>query len=267
MNSLLFFSKNLVSSKKFELSITLIIILQAVTLGLETIPEIESVFYKLFEYIHVFVVSAFVVEAALKFVSLYPRPWSYFRDGWNAFDFVIIVLSLIPFTGSFSTVARLVRLLRITRLTNRSREMRIMISTIARSLPSMLNILVLLGILFFIYSVAGYHLFSEIDPEHWGSLHDGLMTLFKIITLEGWVEIMKPVTDANMLNAAFFVSFIVIGTFIVINLFVAIIVKKTEEAYKHIQNQSSIMPSQEEILDEIREIKRMLDSLEKKISK
>lgn len=71
----------------------------------------------------------------------------------------------------------------------------------------------------------------------------------------------------NLLNAAFFVSFIVIGTFIVINLFVAIIVKKTEEAYRHIQNQSSIIPSQEEILDEIREIKRMLDSLEKKISK
>lgn len=255
----------LLNGRKFNTAITAVIIVQAAVLALETFSEFSQ-FSGLFEAVHMFVVSVFIVEAGLKIASHYPKPHLYFRDGWNAFDFAVIVLSLIPFTGSFSTVARLVRLLRITRLTNRSKEMRIMVSTIAKSLPSMLNILLLLGILFFIYAIAGYHLFSEIDPAHWGGLPQSLLTLFKIITLEGWVEMMAPVTNVNLFNAGFFISFIVIGTFIVINLFVAIIVKKTEEAYKQIQYQSSSAPSAEEILGEIREIRQMLESLESKIS-
>lgn len=256
--------QNLVNGKNFGLVITGIIILQAAILALETFPEFSN-FDDVFEAVHWFVVGAFIVEAGLKIASQYPRPQSYFKDGWNVFDFAIIVLSLIPFTGSFSTVARLVRLLRITRLTNRSKEMRIMVTTIVKSLPSMVNIVLLLGILFFIYGVSGHHLFSEIDYEHWGTLPRSLVTLFKVITLEGWVDLMRPVTDVNMFNVAFFVSFIVIGTFVVINLFVAIIVKKTEEAYRHIQDQSS--PSEQEILSEIREIRRMVEDLERRFSK
>ncbi|MEM3065607.1 MAG: ion transporter [Candidatus Nitrosotenuis sp.] len=256
--------QKLVNTNKFGSIITGIIIMQAAVLALETFSELAAL-YEIFAAIHWFVVGAFIVEAALKMASQYPRPQAYFKDGWNVFDFAIIVLSLIPFTGSFSTVARLVRLLRITRLTSRSKEMRIMVTTIVRSLPSMLNIVLLLGILFFIYGVAGYHLFSEIDYEHWGTLPRSLVTLFKVITLEGWVDLMKPVTDVNMFSVAFFVSFIVIGTFVVINLFVAIIVKKTEEAYRYIQDQSS--PSQQEILGEIREIRRMIEDLERRFSK
>lgn len=257
--------RGLLNGGKFNAAITIVIIVQAAVLALETFSELSE-FAGIFEAVHLFVVSVFIVEAGLKIASQYPKPYLYFRDGWNAFDFAVIVLSLIPFTGSFSTVARLVRLLRITRLTNRSKEMRIMVSTIAKSLPSMLNIMLLLGILFFIYAIAGYHLFSEIDPVHWGSLQQSLLTLFKIITLEGWVEMMAPVTNVSLFNAGFFISFIVIGTFIVINLFVAIIVKKTEEAYKQIQYQSSSAPSAEEILGEIREIRQMLENLESKIS-
>ncbi|MEO9308942.1 MAG: ion transporter [Nitrososphaera sp.] len=256
--------QKLVNGNKFSLVITWIIIMQAAVLALETFPELAAL-EEIFATIHWFVVGAFVVEAGLKIASQYPKPQAYFKDGWNVFDFAIIILSLIPFTGSFSTVARLVRLLRITRLTNRSKEMRIMITTIIKSLPSMLNIVLLLGILFFIYGVAGYHLFSEIDYENWGTLPRSLVTLFKVITLEGWVDLMKPVTDTNMFNVAFFVSFIVIGTFVVINLFVAIIVKKTEEAYRHIQDQS--LPSEQEILGEIREIRRMIEDLERRFSK
>jgi len=257
--------RNLVNGTKFGLAITAIIIIQAIVLGLETFSELAD-FNKVFDAIHWIVVGVFMVEAGLKLTANYPRPQMYFKDGWNIFDFAIIILSLIPFTGSFSTVARLVRLLRITRLTNRSKEMRIMVATIAKSLPSMMNIMFLLGILFFIYGVAGYHLFSQIDPKNWGTLPDSLITLFKIITLEGWIELMNPVASVSMFNVAFFISFIVIGTFVVINLFVAIIVKKTEEAYKQIQHKSS-SPSQQEILSEIKEIRRMIEDLEKRISK
>src|SRR5688500_19263229 len=115
--------------------------------------------------------------------------------------------------------------------------MSVIVISIFKSIHSMINIFLLLSLLFFIYGIAGYHLFNTIDSEHWGTLPKSLITLFKILTLEGWVEIMASVTDVNPLNGIFFVSFIILGIFIVIILFVAIIVKKSEEAYKHIQQE------------------------------
>ena len=256
---------NLVNHNTFHNIITVVILLQAVVLALETFSEFKS-YISLFEYINTLVLTIFIIEAILKIVALYPQPYNYFKDGWNILDFFIIVISLIPFTGSFTTVARLIRLLRITRLTNRSKEMSVMVMTIVKSLPSMVNIFLLLSLLFFIYGIAGYHLFNTIDSDHWGTLPKSVITLFKILTLEGWVEIMASVTDVNPLNGIFFVSFIIIGTFIVINIFVAIIVKKSEEAYKHIQNEFPNKVTQTEILEEIKEIRKMIENLEKKIS-
>jgi len=256
---------NLVNRNTFHNIITVVILLQAVVLALETFSEFKS-YISLFEHINTFVLTIFTIEAILKMAALYPQPYKYFKDGWNILDFFIIVISLIPFTGGFTTVARLIRLLRITRLTNRSKEMSVMVMTIVKSLPSMVNIFLLLSLLFFIYGIAGYHLFNTIDSDHWGTLPKSVITLFKILTLEGWVEIMAPVTDVNPLNGVFFVSFIIIGTFIVINIFVAIIVKKSEEAYKYIQNEFPKKATQTEILEEIKEIRKMIENLEKKIS-
>jgi voltage-gated sodium channel len=256
---------NFVNNRTFHNIITVVILLQAVVLAIETFPQFKNYVF-LFEYINSLVLTVFIIEAVLKMIALYPQPYKYFKDGWNILDFFIIVISLIPFTGDFTTVARLIRLLRITRLTNRSKEMSVMVMTIIRSLPSMVNIFLLLSLLFFVYGIAGYHLFSSIDSTHWGTLLKSVITLFKILTLEGWIEIMTPATNVNPLNGIFFVSFIVIGTFIVINIFVAIIVKKSEEAYKYIQSEFPNKTSQTEILEEIKEIRKMIESLEKKIS-
>lgn len=255
---------SLVTNKNFELAITIIILLQAATLALETFKELES-FKNIFEYVHLFVLAAFIVEAGLKITAF--RPKGYFRDGWNVFDFAVLAVSLIPLTGSLATVFRLLRLLRVTRLTSRSKELRMIIGTLVCSIPSMLNIVVLLGMLFFIYGIAGYHLFGEIDHAHWGTLPDSFLTLFKIITLEGWVDIMNPILQENPLGGLYFISFIVIGTFIVINLFIAVIVRKSEEAYKHLQAEYSTTATQAEIMNEVREIRRMIEDLERKLGR
>ena len=266
MRNKIWLINNLVNHQIFNNIITVVILLQAAVLALETFSEFNN-YISLFEYINVFVLSIFIIEAILKMVALYPYPYRYFKNGWNILDFTIIVVSLLPLTGGFTTVARLIRLLRVTRLTNRSREMSVMVMTIVKSLPSMINIFLLLSLLFFIYGIAGYHLFSTIDSEHWGTLPKSLITLFKILTLEGWVEIMGSVTDVNPLYGIFFVSFIMIGTFIVINIFVAIIVKKSEEAYKHIQQEFSPTVTENEILEELKAIKRTMENLEKRISR
>jgi voltage-gated sodium channel len=266
------YAAQIVASKGFDWAITGIILLQALTLAIESTPGIlpndkegRSVMTGIFSFIQSLVIDVFIAEAALRLIALYPNPQRYFRDPWNCFDFTIIVLSFLPTTGQFSTIARLVRLIRILRLVTKSTELRAIVSTLARSVPSILNILILLGILFFIYAIVGYHLFSDVDPQHWSSFLTSLTTLFQIITLEGWVIIMEPIVEnLGPLYWLYFVSFIIIGTFIIINLFISVIVRKSEEAYQQVQRESGIPLTQQEIMHEIREIRRILEDLERK---
>lgn len=258
--------KQIINNSSFNLFITVVILIQAAVLVLETIPYFKSYYYFL-ESINIAVLVVYMVEAGLKITASYPHFSNYFKNGWNILDFSIIVLSLLPLGGSYTTIARLIRLLRVTRLTNRSKEMSMVVMTIIKSIPSMVNIFLLLSLLFFIYSIAGYHLFGSIDPSHWGSLPRSVLTLFQILTLEGWVEVMSTVTHANPLNGLYFISFIVVGTFIVINIFVAVIVRKSEEAYKALEDEIRHPVTQKEILSEIREIKKKIDELESRLAK
>lgn len=257
--------KKLVDHTGFNYFITVVIILQAAVLALETFSELNDNSF-LFDLINNFVLSIFIIEAILKIISSYPNIYKYFKDGWNVLDLSIIILSLLPFSGGYTTVARLIRLLRVTRLTNRSREMSVVVMTIVKSLPSMINIFLLLSLLFFIYGIAGYHLFNTADPENWGTLPVSILTLFQILTLDNWVDIMSPLIDVNPFNGIFFISFIIIGTFIVINIFIAVIVRKSEEAYKHLEAEIANPITQKEILLEIKEIRKKIEGLESKLS-
>ena len=274
-NSLVRFAQVAVANKAFDLVITAVILLQAAALALEATPELHSfsregelVEASIFSTIQTLVVAVFVIEAALRLTAHYPRPQSYFKDGWNCFDFAIIVLSLMPITGGFSTIARLIRLLRITRLITKSTELRAIVTTLVRSIPSIFNILILLSILFFIYAIVGYHLFRNVDPQHWSSFPIAATTLFQIITLEGWVDVMEPIIlNLGPIYWIYFASFILIGTFIVINLFISVIVRKSEEAYQQVQRESQIPLTQQEIMEEIREIHRILQEIEERIGR
>src|SRR3712207_1794536 len=114
--------------------------------------------------------------------------------------------------------------------------------------------------------ILGYHLFRDVDPQHWSSFPISAMTLFQIITLEGWVDVMEPVIlNLGPLYWLYFASFILIGTFIVINLFISVIVRKSEEAYQQVQRESQIPLMQQEIIEEIREIHRILRQIEERI--
>ena len=258
--------RKIVNDTSFNHFITIVILIQAAVLVLETIPAFTE-YYSILESISTGVLVVYIIEASLKISASYPNFSSYFKNGWNILDFSIIVLSLIPLGGGYSTIARLIRLLRVTRLSNRSKEMSVVVKTIIKSIPSMVNIFLLLSLLFFMYSIAGYHLFSTIDPVHWGSLPRAVITLFQILTLEGWVEVMAPATHVNPLNIIFFISFIVIGTFIVINIFVAVIVRKSEEAYKALEEEIRRPATQNEILFEIKEIRKKIDELESRLTK
>lgn len=259
-----------VTSKAFDMVITGMILLQAITLALEAMPSIlpanDATVPEVFKAVNAVVIGVFIVEAAVKISAQYPRPLNYFRDGWNNFDFAIIILSLLPMTGEFYAIARLVRLLRITHLVTKSKELRVLVSTLLHSIPSIFNILILLGMLFFIYSIIGFHLFKDIDPAHWADLPTSFTTLFEVLTLEAWVAVTEPI-EASLGPAywIYFASFILIGTFIIINLFISVIVRKSEEAHKRVEEESAVPLTQREIMHEIKEIRKILGDLEKRL--
>src|ERR687890_763273 len=269
------FARRVVSSNTFDWIITGVILLQAFALAIEATPALLSMGKDIvlfeaetFRLVQSLVISVFIVEAALRLIAVYPRPQRYFKEPWNCFDFAIIILSLMPTSGQFSTIARLVRLLRITRLVTKSIELRAIVSTLIRSIPSIFNILILLSILFFIYAIVGYHLFRNVDPQHWSSFPTSATTLFQIITLEGWVDVMEPIIfNLGPIYWLYFASFILIGTFIVINLFISVIVRKSEEAYQQVQRESQIPLTQQEIMEEIKEIHRILQEIEERIGR
>ena len=272
-NSIVRVAQVVVASKTFDWIITGVILLQGIALALQATPELysfvrerELLEARIFSLTPTLVVTVFIIEATLRLVALYPRPQRYFRDAWNCFDFAIIIVSLMPFAAGFSTAARLVRLLRITRLITKSTELRAIVSTLVRSIPSILNILIVLSIVFFIYAIVGYHLFRNVDPQHWSSFPTSAITLFQIMTLDGWVNVMQPImSNLGPIYWLYFVSFIIIGAFIVINMFISVIIRKSEDAYKHIQRESQIPITQQEIMQEIKEIHRTLEELEKRI--
>ena len=203
--------QRLVDSKWFEPAIIAIIVANSLILGLETSKTLEERFGEQMHLGNQVALGIFIVEAIIKMVALAPRSYRYFKDGWNVFDFIIIVAALIPATGQFAVIARLARLLRALRLISAVRELRLIISALVRSIPSVGHVMVLMGIIVYIYAIMGYHFFHAHDPENWGSLGLSLLTLFNIITLEGWIEVMATAMELNGYSWIYFVSFVVVG--------------------------------------------------------
>ena len=250
MSKLLPYIQRIVRAPAFEYSIILLILLNAVILGLQTSPAMVAQYGDLLELGNNVVLAVFIIEALLKMAALSPRPQRYFSDGWNVFDFLIIVFSLVPATGSFAMVARLARLMRVLRLISAIRDLRLITAALLRSIPGVGNVVMLMGVMVYIYAIVGHQLFSEHDPDNWHNLGVSVLTLFQIITLEGWNDVMRTAMQLNPLAWIYFVSFVILCTFVVINMFIAIIINNLEEA--KIEQLPAKAMSQDDILRELR---------------
>ena len=249
----------------FEAAIIAIIVINAVLLGLGTSPTLDREYGGLITIAYQVSLAVFIVEALLKMAASKPRAAGYFRDPWNVFDFLVIVFALVPATGQLALVARLARLLRVLRLVSVNKDLRLIVTALVRSIPSVGHVMMLMGVIVYIYAIIGYHLFSEHDPENWRNLGISILTLFNIITLEGWTVVMLTAMDLNPLAWIYFVSFVVMGTFVVINLFIAIIINNLDDAKLERLRDLEEPVSREELLREIRTTRDALQRLERRI--
>lgn len=255
-------AKTIVETKQFRATIVAAILLAGILAGLETSTEIMAEHGSLLRTLDAVVLILFITEISLKLASHGRHPLNYFRDGWNVFDFVIIALCLYPSTGSFSAVLRLVRVLRLLRLVSTLPKLQLLVGALLKSLSAMGYVSLLLSLLFYIYAVAGVHLFGEVD-EDFGNIGIALLTLFRIVTLDNWGDIFNRAAEhAPIIKVSiYFITFIVFGTMIILNLFIGIILNSMSATHAEIEqhNRSGRTPSLD---DQLGDIERQLQSLQ-----
>ena len=244
-----------------------LIVFNAILIGLETSREFVERYDGWLSISNDVILGVFIIEALLKIIAVAPRFRLYFGNGWNLFDFSIVVLSLIPATGEFALVARLIRILRVLRLVSAVPQLRLIVATLVRSIPSMGHVILLMSVIFYIYAIIGFHLFGDDDTEHWGTLGASLLTLFQMVTLEGWVEVMDTALGAHWWAWIFFVSFIMVGTFVVLNLFIAVVINNLEQSKIEQLEELENPITHEDVLRELERTSRALKDLQAKIAR
>lgn len=281
----------------FDTAITAVIVLAAVLVGLETDPRVAAEHGALLHRLDVLVVAIFVGELALKIALEGRRPWRYFAskepasrtarrfdlervDFWHVFDFAIVVGSVVPMFQSDHAHAqlvplfRLVRVLRMLRLAEEVPQLHVLVGALLRSLPSIAYIFLFMGLHFYAYAVVGTTLFVRSDPAHFGSLGAAMLTLFEVLTGNGFSSLMHDAIDrapafryAGWVPVAYFASFVVVGVTIILNLFVGVITAEVNTvknilAEREAARARALLDEREaEILDHVRTLERQLDSI------
>jgi voltage-gated sodium channel len=195
-----------------------LILLNAVTLGLETSASLMAAYGPWIKAVDRSILVLFTLEVGAKLIAYRGRFW---REPWNLFDFAIVAVAWLPASGPF-TVLRVLRLLRLVSLVP---KLRFIVEALLRAVPGIVSIFGLLLLVFYVFAVMATGLFGDTHPQWFGSLGASLYTLFQVMTLESWsMGIARPVIESHPYAWAFFIVFILVSTFTVLNLFIAIIV-------------------------------------------
>ncbi|MFB9247568.1 ion transporter [Sphaerisporangium melleum] len=220
--------RHVLESTGFQRLIISVIVLNAATLGLETSPRVMASYATPLHVVDHIALYVFVAELLVK---IYVYRARFFRDPWNLFDTVIVAVSLLPAAGELS-VLRALRILRALRLISVVPSLRRVVSALLTAIPGMTSIAALLALVLYVASVMGTKLYGAGAPEYFGDLPTSLFTLFQTMTGDGWSDINRKVMEQHPSSWVFFVIFVLICTFVVLNLFIAVVVSALEEEHQ-----------------------------------
>ena len=243
-----------------------LILLNAVTLGLETMPAVMRVAGTALHALDQAILLVFVLEIAFR---LYVHRLAFFKDAWSVFDFIVVGIALVPASGPFS-VLRALRVLRVLRVLTFVPSMKKIVGALMQSLNGMLSIAMVLGLVYYVAAVMATKLFGAAFPEWFGSLGASLYTLFQIMTLESWsMGIARPVMAQFPYAWAFFVPFILIATFTMLNLFIAVIVNAVQSMHdeEHKAEHDADIATQQQLLLQMQQLQQELQQLRHELKK
>ena len=256
--------RSVAESPRFQRAILVTIAFNAVLMGVETSVEVMRQAGPLLLTLNRLIQAILVFEISVRLAATWPRMGRFFKDGWNVFDFSIVAFSLLPMAGPLANVARLARILRVARLIGVSGELRLIMNTMLKSLPSLGHVSLLLGVLVYVYALVGFHLFGNTDPAHWGSLWQATRSTFQILTIEGWPDIQGAVIEQHPFSPIYFVTFIIVAVFVVVNLFIAVVLNNLEKA-KDEQLREEDVENGDDVLLAIHDLRTRLSDLETRL--
>ncbi|MDO5614230.1 MAG: ion transporter [Paracoccus sp. (in: a-proteobacteria)] len=244
----------IIYGKRAQVFITGVILFNAVVLGLETSGTIMAQAGPLILLLDSLCLAIFVAEIAAKITA---SGWRFFRDGWNLFDFAVVGVALMPATQGLS-VLRALRVLRLLRVVSVTPRLRRVVEGFLAALPGMASVFLLMGIIFYVGAVIATKLFAAAFPEWFGDLGNSAYTLFQVMTLESWsMGIVRPVMETYPYAWLFFVPFILVTTFAVMNLVVGLIVNSMQEAHQE-QESEATEAYRDQVLARLTEIEKRL---------
>lgn len=255
-----------VDSRRFQSGIVVLILLNAVTLGLETSASLAAAIGPVLRAIDAAILAVFVAELAARMLA---HGWRFFRDPWGWFDLIVVGIALLPASGAFS-VLRAFRVLRVLRLVSVVPSMRRVVGGLVAAIPGLTSIVGILGLVFYVSAVMATRLFGAAFPELFGTLGASTYSLFQVMTLEGWsAGIVRPVMEVYPWAWGFFIPYILIATFTVLNLFIAVIVNAMQSEYEAAHEAEAHAAHDERIamIEEVRALRREVAALRGELAK
>jgi voltage-gated sodium channel len=261
--------RKVVLDPRTERFVMAVIILNAIVLGLETSKTVTASYGRVLEILDHIMLGIFVVELAARIAV---HRLAFFRDPWSLFDFIVVGIALVPTTENFS-VLRALRVLRVLRLITALPALKRVVAGLLAALPGMGSIMLLIGLIYYVFAVMATKLFGDDKPELFGTLGESLFTLFTVMTLEGWVDgVTRPLMEKHPFAWLFFIIFIVVTTFMVLNLFIGVVVNAMQaEAEKGMAAERAaereiIHEEATPIFAEVRRLRSELADLRKELS-
>lgn len=245
-------AQTIVDHRQFRIFILSTIIIAGAQVGIETYTEEDSLHEEFFQYMNLVIIIIFTFEALVKILAEGDHPMHYFRDGWNRFDFFILIICIVSYKegGGFVAVLRMLRLFRVLKLVSALPQLKLLTSALIKSIPSIGNVVILLTLHFYIFGALSTVLFAANDPVHFGTLHLSILSLFRAATLEDWTDMMyinmygcanygydtpelarlcTESTPMPIVSSVFFTVFVLTGSMIILNLFIGVIINGMDE--------------------------------------
>ena len=247
-----------IESPRFQWSITAVILINALALGVEATPFASSVIGQVARVIDSICLLVFIGELTLKALAY---RWHMLRNGWNNFDVVVVAIALLPASGAMS-VLRSLRVLRVLRLLTVVPSLRRVVTAFLHAIPGLVSVIGLMGVLFYVAAVMATGFFGQSHPQWFGHLGQSFYTLFQIMTLESWsMGIVRPIMETHPWAWMFFIPFIVFATFTTLNLFIGVIVSTMQEIGTQQENVAEVAANKDQSIEE--ELDAMLTTVRK----
>ena len=250
------------SNKLFEIFVVSVIIFSALVIGAKTY-DISPFTLKIVSWLDLAITVFFLIEISIRFMAEEQKT-RFFRNGWNIFDTIIVVVSLVPVENSeMALIGRLVRIFRVLRMVSVIPELRMLLNSLMSALPQLGYVVLLMFIIFYIYGAFGAILFSDINPVLWGDISISMLTLFRVMTFEDWTDVMYEAMLVYPLSWTYFLSFIFLTAFAFLNMVIGIVVSVIEEEHQRVKQENNPEPSMKELHAEIQALKALITAQNK----